>query len=60
MMEAKKSINAERSAIAKPSQGQKMTKAEFLMNRDLLREVAQIKKQGEFEKLKEFSSAAKV
>lgn len=45
MLEAKKSMRpVERSAIVKVTQGQKMTKAEYLMNRDLLKEVAHIKK----------------
>lgn len=57
MMEAKKSMRpAERSAIVKLTVGQKMSKDEYLMNRDLLKEVAEVKKQGEFHKLQEFSS----
>ncbi len=56
-MEAKKSMRpAERSAIVKLTVGQKMSKDEYLMNRDLLKEVAEVKKQGEFHKLQEFSS----
>lgn len=34
----------DRSAIVKVTPGQKMTKAEYLINRELLKEVAQIKK----------------
>lgn len=60
MLEAKKSMKpVDRSAIVKIRHGQKMSKDEFLMNRELLKEVAQVKRQGEFNKLKEFSSAEK-
>ena len=60
MLEAKKIMKpVDRSAIVKITHGQKMSKDEFLMNRELLKEVAQVKRQGEFNKLKEFSSAEK-
>ena len=60
MLEAKKSMKpVDRSAIVKITHGQKMSKDEFLMNRELLKEVAQVKRQGEFNKLKEFSSTEK-
>jgi len=41
MLEAKKSMKpVDRSAIVKIRHGQKMSKDEFLMNRELLKEVA--------------------
>jgi hypothetical protein len=41
MLEAKKSMKpVDRSAIVKITHGQKMSKDEFLMNRELLKEVA--------------------
>jgi len=58
MLEAQKSMKPiERSAIVKITPGQKMSKDEYLMNRSLLNEVAKVKRQGEFSKLKEFSTA---
>lgn len=37
-----------------------MTKIEYMMNKKLLKEVAQVYKQGELAKLHEYSSAKKV
>lgn len=61
MIEAqRKARPMDRSAIVPLVKGQKMTKAEYMMNRDLLKQAAQIKAQGAFEHLNEIIKNRKV
>ena len=61
LLEAKKNGRPEdRSAILPLVLGQKMTKAEYMINKDLLSKVAEIKKKGEFDNLHEFMRHNKI
>lgn len=61
MIEAQKRARPEdRSAIVPLIVGQKMTKEELTMNRDLLFKVSEIKKNGELDKIGEFMKNDKI
>lgn len=61
MLESEQKLATSRAAVINgASRGEKMTKEELRMNKELLKEVASIKKQGLFENVSERCTSRKV